>query len=210
MTRGNQDPIRRALILVLVIAWFGGGVWAAQFYSLTVSHNGDLYQVSADVHLAAPLPQVYKVLTDYNHFTRISGAVRQSRLLKQIDAHTYLVFVESRVCVLFFCHTIKETQRVVELTPQDLVSDVIPAQSNVKMGHAAWHLEPEGEGTRMHWEVTLTPDFWIPPLIGPAFMESELHAQGQYMAQGVEKLARERAHLAPLPLANHAAPAQTH
>ena len=169
-----------------------GNVHAAQFYSLKVSHDGGRYQVSADVHLAASLPQVYKVLTDYNHLTRITGAILQSRLLKQLDAHTYLVFIESRACVLFFCHSIQETQQVMELTPQDIVADVIPQQSNVKMGSSSWHLDPEGDGTRMHWEMTIIPNFWIPPLIGPALVEGEMRAQGEYTAEGVEKLARER------------------
>ncbi|MGH8281731.1 MAG: hypothetical protein ACRERZ_06020, partial [Gammaproteobacteria bacterium] len=99
---------------------------------------------------------------------------------------------------------------VVELTPQDIVAQVIPQKSNVTSGSSSWHLEPEGDGTRMHWEMTITPDFWIPPLIGPAFVEDEMRTQGQYTAEGVEKLARERAHLPPLKVpVTHAPPAQT-
>lgn len=190
--------MRRGLLTILAALWFGGSVQAAQFYTLKVSHVGDTYQVHADVHLAAPLPQVYKVLTDYNHLTRISGAVRQSRVLKQVDAHTYLVYVESRACVLFFCHSIKETQQVVELTPRDVVAEALPQGSNVRLGVASWHLEPEGEGTRMHWQMSIAPDFWIPPFIGPVSMENQLLAEGKFTAEGVEKLARERAHLPPL------------
>ncbi|MGH8415239.1 MAG: SRPBCC family protein [Gammaproteobacteria bacterium] len=198
------------LLLLLIALVFGGNAQAAQFYSLRVSHDGGQYQVSADVHLAAPPRQVYKVLTDYNHLTRISGAILQSRLLEQVDAHTYIVYIESRACVMFFCQNIQETQQVVELTSQDIVAQVIPQKSNVTSGSSSWHLEPEGDGTRMHWEMTITPDFWIPPLIGPAFVEDEMRTQGQYTAEGVEKLARERAHLPPLKApVTHAPPAQT-
>ncbi len=202
--------MRRALITFLIVSGFGGSAQAAHFYSLNVSHDGNQYTVSADVHLDAPLPQVYKVLTDYNHLTRINRAILHSRVLKQIDAHTHIVFIESRVCVLFFCNNIQETQQVVELTPQDIVAQVIPQKSNVKMGSSSWHLDPEDGGTRMHWQMTIAPDFWIPPLIGPALVEGEMRAQGQYTAEGVEKLARERAHLPPMKAAvTHATPAQT-
>ncbi len=202
--------MRRTFLTMLAVVWLTGNAWAAQFHSFEVSQNNGRYQLSADIYLAAPPAQVYQVLTDYNHLTRLSGAIRQSRILKQIDAHTYLVFVESHACVLFFCHNIKETQRVMELTPREVVSEVIPEGSNVKMSSSSWRLEPEGDGTRMHWEVTFVPDFWIPPLIGPFFMKGEMRAQGKYMAEGVEKLARERAHLPPLVVTDkHAASNQT-
>ncbi|MDE2196258.1 MAG: SRPBCC family protein [Gammaproteobacteria bacterium] len=190
---------RRLLLSGLLWLCAAGGSRAATFYSISVSHDGDRYHVSADVHLAAPLPQVYQVLTDYNHLTRISGAIRQSRLLKQLDAHTALVFIESRACVVFFCRSIRQTQTVMQLTSQDIIAEAIPAQSNVKMSSTSWHLDREGDGTRMYWQMTLVPAFWVPPLIGPALVESGLRAQGRYTAAGVEKLARERAHLPPLP-----------
>ena len=179
-------------MILFPVACVTGIVQAAQFHSLEVTHHGARYQLSADVYLAAPLPQVYQVITDYNHLTRISSAIRQSHMLKQIDTHTYLVFVESRACVVFFCRNIKETQQVVELAPQEVQAEAIPEESNVKMASSSWHLDAEGSGTRMRWEMTLDPDFWIPPLIGPLFVKSEMRAQGEYMAQGVEKLARER------------------
>ncbi len=190
--------MRRRYVTILAGLWLAGNAQAAQFYSLRVSHDAGRYQVSADVYLAAPLPAVYQVLTDYNHLTRITGAIRQSRVVRHVDAHTVIVFVETRACVLFFCHSIRQTQRVTELPPRYIIAKTIAAESNVKSGRASWHLDQDGNGTRMHWQMTLTPDFWVPPLIGPALVEGELRAQGKYTAEGVEKLARERAYLPPL------------
>ncbi|MGA9855723.1 MAG: SRPBCC family protein [Gammaproteobacteria bacterium] len=188
----------RRLLILLAVAALTGNVRAAEFHAFAVTHTGGRYQVSADVYLAAPLPQVYAVLTDYDHLSRIGGVIRESHILEQIDAHTYIVFVESRGCVLFFCHTIKQTQRVTELTPRDVVAEAIPEKSDVKMSSSSWHLEPQDSGTRMHWQVSMQPDFWIPPLIGPPMVEHALWSQGHSMAEGLEKLARERAHLPPL------------
>jgi len=194
----GEGKVRRTFLMLLAGAALTGNVRAAHFYSFAVTHNGERYQVSADVYLDAPLPQVYQVLTDYDHLTRIGGVIRESRILKQIDAHTYLVYVESRGCVLFFCQTIRQTQQVTELTPRDVVAEAIPEESDVKMSSSSWHLDPQGRGTRMHWEVSMQPDFWIPPLIGPPMVEQALLSQGRSMAEGLEKLARERAHLPPL------------
>ncbi|MDE2234312.1 MAG: SRPBCC family protein [Gammaproteobacteria bacterium] len=183
-----------------------GNARAVHFNSLHVRYHDGRYQVSADVYLEAPLPQVYQVLTDFNHLNRIGGVIRQSHLLQQLDAHTYIVFVKSHGCVLFFCHSIRQTQRVVELTSQDLIAEAIPGKSDVTMGSSSWHLDTQKGGTRLHWQVTVQPDFWIPPLIGPPLVESALGEQGRKMAAGLEKLARERAHLPPLVIAaKHAA-----
>ena len=171
---------------------------AAQFYSLQVSHQGDRYLLSVDAHLAAPLAEVYAVITDYDHLTRIHAAILESRRVKQLDEHTDLVYTVHRGCVLFFCHSIKQMQQVTRPTPQDVVGVTLPEQSNVKMGSIACHLEPDGDGTRMHWNITLEPDFWIPPFFGPSIVQSEMREEGRNTAFGVEKLARQRAGLPPL------------
>lgn len=175
---------------------------AAQLHDMRVSNQGERFHLSADVSIAAPPAQVYKVLTDYNHLTRISGAIRVSRLLKRLDEHTALVYVETEVCIGLFCRTLKQTREVTELTPRDLVAQSLPEQSNVRMGSASWHLEAEGKGTRMRWQSTLEPDFWIPPVIGIGLMKDALREQGKASAQGIEKLAREWAHLPPLTATN--------
>lgn len=171
---------------------------AADFYKLEVGHNGDSYHVSADVHLAAPLADVYAVLTDYDHMTHIAPAIRQSRLLQRLDAHTSRIYTEHHICVAFFCRNIKQTQDVVELTPQDIVSNTLPEQSNVAVGNASLHLDAEGTGTRMHWDFTVQPDFWIPPLLGPSLVSRAMRKTGYDTAEGVERLARAHAKLPPL------------
>lgn len=195
--------------LVLTLGWCTSAC-AAQFHSVKVSRSGKIYSMAAQVYIDAPLPDVYRVLTDYNHLTRISGIIRKSHLVRRVDAQTAIVYTESRACVLFFCHTVRETQRVTENPPNDIHSEAIPAESNVKLAASTWHLQSEGSGTLMQWSLSIEPEFWIPPLIGPALMEGELRAEGEYSARGIEKLAREWAHLPPASAATHAPAAQSH
>lgn len=197
-------------VALLLITGLCVSVHAAQFHSIKVSRDGDTYHLNADVYLDAPLPQVYRVLTDYNHLARISGVVQRSRLLNRTDPHTALVYVESRVCMLFICHTIKETQKVVESPPNNIAAEAIPAQSNVRFAESTWQLQAEGTGTRMQWNLAIVPEFWIPPLIGPALVKGALRAEAQYSARGIEKLARQRAHLPLQSATPHVPVAQTH
>lgn len=173
-------------------------VRAADFYSLSVSRDGDTYSMSADAHLAAPPAAVYAVLTDYEHLTRISSAVQKSRVVQHLDDGATLVYTDSRACALFFCKHITETQRFTKPGPEDIVAEVVPEQSNLKSGRTVWHLEAEGEGTRLHWQMEAVPAFWVPPFIGPSLVQRGLRTEGRRGVTGVEKLARERAHLPPL------------
>jgi hypothetical protein len=171
---------------------------AADFYSLTVSRDGNAYSMSADAHLAAPPAAVYAVLTDYEHLTRISSAVVKSRVVQRLDGGDALVYTDSRACALFFCKHITEVQRYSKPDTEDIVAVVVPAQSNLQSGRTVWHMEAEGAGTRLHWEMTAVPAFWVPPFIGPSLVQRGLRGEGQRGVAGVEKLARERAHLPPL------------
>ncbi|HEY4128517.1 MAG TPA: SRPBCC family protein [Gammaproteobacteria bacterium] len=189
----------RALILGLGLAGIAADAGAADFRSLDVSRQGDSYQVQAVVYLAAPPQAVYAVLTDYDHFTRITASVVESRKLQQLDPATALVYTDTRVCVLFYCRHLKEMQRIAATPPADITSQVLAEKSdNVKSGSALLHMEAEGEGTLLHWQLSLEPGFWVPPLIGPPLLERSLKSEGRRSATGVEKLARERAHLPPL------------
>ena len=187
----------RALGLTLCLC-MAHAAQGADFYSLTVARDGDSYSMSADAHLAAPPAAVYAVLTDYEHLTRISTAVLKSRVLQHLDDGATLVYTDSRACALFFCKHIIETQRYTKPGPEDIVAEVVPEQSNLKSGRTVWHLEAEGEGTRLQWQMQAVPAFWVPPFIGPSLVQRGLRTEGRRGVAGVEKLARERAHLPSL------------
>lgn len=187
----------RALCMLLCLASAPAG--AAQFYSLQVSQDNGVYKLVADVHLAAPPEQVYKVLTDYAHLTRVSPSVVRSVLLRRVDAATVLVYTDTRVCIFIYCRHARELQRIVQVLPLELDAEVVPrAEDNIKSGNATLRLEAEQDGTRMHWELAIEPGFWVPPLIGPVLLKGSLRAEGERSASGVERLARAGANLPPL------------
>lgn len=190
----------RAPLLALSLAATTAASQAAEFRSLQVSRDADRYRVEADVYLAAPPEAVYGVLTDYAHFGRISPSIVANRVMQPDSGEGALVYTDSRICALFICRHVQETQRFTRTPPLGLDAVVLPEQSNLKSGSSTWRLEADGEGTRMHMELELEPAFWVPPLIGPALVVGSLKAEGKRAAAGVERLARERAHLPSLPV----------
>lgn len=192
------------LIMLLALLAAAPAAAAAEFRALEVSRDHDVYRVDAEVYLAAPPDAVFAVLTDYEHLTRVSPSVVVSRPVQQLDANTVLVYTDTRVCAFLICRHLKQLEKLSATPPADLTAEVVPREEgNVKSGSALLHLAPEGAGTLMHWQLTLEPGFWIPPLIGPPLVERSLKAEGRRTAEGVEKLARARAHLPPLDAEEH-------
>ena len=182
---------------IIPLLWSAAAA-AADFRSMDVSHQGDLFEVIVQVHLAAPPAEVYQVLTDYEHLTRISASVVKSSVTQRLQDGA-LVYTDTRICALLICRHLRELQKLTELPPQDLASVVVPqAGDNVKQGQGSLHVEAEGDGTKLSWQLSVEPDFWIPPLIGPALVSRSLRAEAMRSAQGIERLARERAKLPPL------------
>jgi hypothetical protein len=193
----------RGRFLILCLAALPAAAQAVEFRALAVSRDADRYQVKADVYLAAPPQAVYAVLTDYAHFARISPSIVSSRVVQPLEEGGAVVYTDSRICALFICRHIQETQKFIRTAPLGLTATVLPEQSNLKSGDSSWQVEAEGEGTRMRMELTLEPAFWVPPLIGPALVVGSLKAEGRRAAAGVERLARQRAQLPPITAESH-------
>jgi hypothetical protein len=48
---------------------------------------------------------------------------------------------------------------------------------NLRDMEGFYQLEVSGEDTTLHYEAHFRPDFWFPPLIGPAVMRDEITRQ---------------------------------
>jgi uncharacterized protein YndB with AHSA1/START domain len=171
----------------------GGGVAAAEVTRAEVAHAEDLYTLTLEAYLAAPPLAVFAVITDYRHIQDLHRRVRESRVLRRIDARTTDVYTLLKGCVAaIFCKSIRRVERITETPPYELTAEVIPGESDLKSGFVRWRLYPEGEGTRLVYESEMEPDFWVPPVLGDALMSRSIRNTTQEMIERVEELAREQ------------------
>ncbi|MGH8402755.1 MAG: SRPBCC family protein, partial [Gammaproteobacteria bacterium] len=184
--RDNRRWLLPPAIFVFCLLCVTQTAAGATFYKLDVTRHGDRYEVIADVHLDAAPADVYSALLDFKHFPEINPSVRISRLVRQVNVHTQLVYIETVGCVAIFCQTIRQLQQFTELDPQDIVAVTLPDGSNVKQGTSSWHLEPEGDGTRLRWQASLEPDFWVPPFVGPRIIARQLREQAFASMRDIE------------------------
>jgi hypothetical protein len=116
----------------------------------------------------------YRLITDYDHLQDINPAVRESRILRTDSPERCRIRVVTRVCVLFYCRNITQSQDMVHLPGYLIEATILPENSDFRRGHAQWRLTAVGDVTLMHFSAELVPDFFMPPLIGPWLIRREM------------------------------------
>jgi len=186
--------VRRAVIAVLGGLAASSVLWAATIETLDVTRKQARYELAANAHLDATPESIYAVLTDYadNAFGRISSAYKESRYLDPASDGTPIVFTRMEGCVLFYCMTLRRTERLETVEPRFIKSVVLPEQSNFKYSVSEWALEPDGVGgTNMIYKLEMEPDFRVPPVVGPWYLKRTLSQGGMRAVMRIERLARE-------------------
>jgi hypothetical protein len=148
------------------------------------------YVLSFEVVLDANLDKVWLIMTDFEHFPQVSRSIVESRIIEQVSENRHRVGIRSKVCILFFCQTVKKTSDVQTTPKTDIVNVSDPAQSDFSYSVERWRLLAEGAKTRMFYTAEMEPNFSIPPVIGPWLVKSFLIEEIKATAMQVEALAR--------------------
>ena len=167
----------------------------ATIQTIEVEHDDGVYRLVSTAYLAAPRRAIFDVLTDYERFGRISSTYTDYGFMEPAADGTPIIYTTMEGCVLFFCVTMRRVERMEVEAPNSIRTDTLPGQSDFKLSISEWTLEPEAGGTAMTYRLTIEPDFWIPPLIGPWVLKQRLERGGAGAVNRIERLAREAAAL---------------
>lgn len=160
---------------------------AGEINSVVVKKTGRIYKMSIDALIDAPRPSVFAALTNYDELTAISPAIIESRELLEYSPLRHRMRMVTRLCVLFFCSSIRQTQDMEQLANGDLTATIVPEDSNLHGGDARWRLTPRDEATtHLLFDATLEPAFWIPPVIGSALVSHMLTREAERTVEGLE------------------------
>jgi hypothetical protein len=187
--------VRRASWIVLLVC-APLAAPAARIDSLHLAHDGDRYRVAMSVHLDVPASRAYAAFADPLHLPEINPAVRTVRVVAGgAGASPPQLYTEVHLCVLFLCRTLHQLQRMSYQPSANggrMSADVLPAQSDLRYGHAEWNFQGEGATTRLDFTLDVEPKFWVPPLLGPWAIERTLRSQAERTSAGIERLARRQ------------------
>ena len=140
----------------------------------SVSHDEDVYTLSVEARIEAPVEVVYRLITDYDHLHDINPAIQESRVLRTYSPAKHRIRTVTRVCVLFYCRDVAQTQDMVQSHGFVIVADILPQDSDFQRGQGRWRLTAEGNATLLRFHAEIVPAFFMPPLIGPWLIRREM------------------------------------
>lgn len=180
----------RSLALATVVA--ASAALAATLESIEVTHEHDVYSLFAETQLNASPDAIREVLLDYDRFSRISSIYKEHGYLEPAPDGTPIVYTRMEGCLTrLFCKSMTRVERLEINTPTHIRTVTIPEQSDFKQSVSEWFIEPEGAGAHVTYVLVMEPDFWVPPLIGPAFLQHKLRRGGGTALERIERLAQE-------------------
>ncbi|NIP48628.1 MAG: SRPBCC family protein [Gammaproteobacteria bacterium] len=172
------------MALLLMLLCHVQAAQAGEIQQVSITRQGPIYSISFLVVIEREISQVRSRLLDHARFHELSDMVVVSKHLRKNQ--TNLRQLEVRACLIFFCPEFVVRERI-DLGPDGFTATVIPEQSDFYLGVSHWLLKPDKPGhTTLTFDSTLEPKFWIPPLIGPWFLEKRLTRELGVLVERVE------------------------
>lgn len=151
---------------------------AAAAMKVAVNKQGDHVSIDVDFHVAASPQQAWEVLTDYDHMSEFLASLQSSHIIARHGAHWQIAQAGSarRGPLAFKFDSVRD----IELAPFDRITSR-QISGSMKKFEAVTRLSADGDGTRIQYHADSVPDSFIPPIIGPAFIETESRHQFEEM-----------------------------
>lgn len=150
---------------------------AGDLTELQVTEEDGIYNMKMVMLVHVQAKYVHKVLTDYTHIYRLNPSITESHVLPSPGPGLTRVKTVMTGCVAFFCRDVGRVEDIRELGPGKLRAVIVPELSSLLSGTAEWDIQPMGNQTRVVYQATMEPDFFIPPLIGPIFVKENIRGE---------------------------------
>ncbi len=133
---------------------------------LAISHDKGIFRIELQARMDAPPSTVYGLLTDYDHLDRLSPGIGESQRLDSAPPGEIWVRTVTEGCVAFFCRELERVIQVQEHPERRLTTKVLPDRRDFRSGRARLRIIPGNGGSRLEYRARMTPDIWIPPIVG--------------------------------------------
>lgn len=174
--------------LLLVGSGFPAAAWSAQVLTIEVTQQQGRYILHSEILVQAPVPAIRAQLTDYENLPRINRDLKQVEILAPLAGDGVRMSVRANFCILAICLDFAWVQDVLVRPDGDITMAIVPDHGDFRQGSGRWRLLPDGAGTRLNFDLDLTPNFWIPRLFGPWLMKRKLSEEAFETAQGLERM----------------------
>jgi Polyketide cyclase / dehydrase and lipid transport len=144
------------------------------------------YQCELSVKLDAPLDKVEAVLRDYEEYPALDTRILKARIVERPAPNVAMLETTLRFCVGWFCRNVHRIERIEE-SQHALAATADPSRSDVQFGETHLQLAPGDDGsTLVSYRTSITPAFWIPPVVGRRWMLRTLEQATEDLFMNVE------------------------
>lgn len=148
------------------------------------SHVGPIWNVEVDFVVPATVPEVWGVLTDFDHMSTFLPNLEVSRVLERKDNH---LKIEQKGNAYYGPFSMSfQSVRDIELLP---ISRIVAHTRNgsVKFMESVANIEADGERTHVHYHASWEPAGWWAHFLGVQMVNGEVERQFLAMTQEMLK-----------------------
>lgn len=163
---------------------------SAEIKQIEIERSDDLYRLRSVAWFMNERQDLYELLTNYDLFRYFTSAITESRNLEPDDEGRPRYFTRMEGCVLLWCRSFVRTGHLELVPAEEIIAIADPEESDFKRSYERWRFSHERGGTLLVYEFEMVPDFWVPPFIGPYFIQRALRAGGERAVERMEALAQ--------------------
>ena len=174
-----------AFLLSLVLS-----VSSADLRDVLVEKIDKRYSLISYTYFDTNAEDLYRVLIDYDLFTKFTSAFAESRNVAPDQQGRPQFYTRMEGCVIWWCKSLVRNGYLVLQPSSEIIAIVNPETSNFNYSHERWRLRNEGDGTLLIYEFYMEPGFWVPPVIGPFLIKRTLRSEAIDVVDRIEALAQ--------------------
>ncbi len=158
-------------VLLALCLWLPAHAPAAEVV-VHALRDGDVLLIEATAEFEATLAQSWQVLTDYDGLHQFIPNLRLSRVTGR-GRNGLTVEQKGEARVLFFSIPIEVTLAINEFPPGKVVARAVAG--NFRDMSGVYLLEGQDGRVRLRYSGRMTPDFFVPPIIGTWLLRQHVH-----------------------------------
>ena len=167
-------------------------VSSASLKKSSIEYKDKRFLYSFEAQINARHDKVLDKLHDFEQWDRLNGNISKSKVLETLPGNKIKRLLTLTQCIFTFCFNLKFVE-IVTLSKDRLEMNIVAGEGNFSAGRAIWETVSEGTyKTLIRVNATLSPDFWIPPVVGPLVLEKVFLKQIKKTIETIETLAKSR------------------
>jgi hypothetical protein len=174
--------------IAIAISSLSAPAIATEVLTVEVEIDGDVYRLHGESIIHAPAEFIFDILIDYDNFHRIASGIAESRYLEPAEDGVLIGYTRIDSCVWFYCRKFEKVERIWTTAPSEIVTEIIPEQSDFNINNTRWTLKDTENGTLLIYDAEMDPDFWVPPVIGPWAFKKKLRHSAESIGWRIEYL----------------------